>query len=170
MNFTFKKLTKEFSPRCHHDQTVTKNNSQISCIIPIDSETLVYNILVKKRNVSIVYNILVKKRNISIVYNILVKKRNISIVYYILVKKRHISIVYNILVKKRNISIVYNILVKKRNISIVYYRLVKKRHITSLSIFITFLIQTIFYDKLLFSSLYVVSNIDMCTKFISVQL
>jgi hypothetical protein len=50
------------------------------------------------------------------------------------------------------------------------YILVKKRNVTPLSIFITFLIQTIFYDKLLFSSIYVVMNIDMCTKFISVQL
>jgi hypothetical protein len=49
------------------------------------------------------------------------------------------------------------------------YILVKKRNVTPLSIFITFLIQTIFYDKLLFSSIYVVMNIDMCTKFISVQ-
>ena len=46
----------------------------------------------------------------------------------------------------------------------------EKNQRTPLSIFITFLIQTIFYDKLLFSSLYVVMNIDMCTKFISVQL
>jgi hypothetical protein len=50
------------------------------------------------------------------------------------------------------------------------YILVKKRNVTPLSIFITFLIQTIFYDKLLFSGIYVVMNIDMCTKFISVQL
>ena len=50
------------------------------------------------------------------------------------------------------------------------YILVKKRNVTPLSIFITCLIQTIFYDKLLFSSFYVVMNIDMCTKFISVQL
>ena len=52
----------------------------------------------------------------------------------------------------------------------ILYILVKKRNITPLSISITFLIQTIFYDELLFSSLYVVMNIDMCTKFISVQL
>jgi hypothetical protein len=44
----------------------------------------------------------------------------------------------------------------------------KKR--TPLSILIPFLIQTIFYDKLLFSSLYVSMNIGMCTQFISVQL
>jgi hypothetical protein len=47
------------------------------------------------------------------------------------------------------------------------YILVKKRNVTPLSIFITILMQTIFYDKLLFSSLYVVMNIDMCTTFIS---
>jgi transposase len=50
------------------------------------------------------------------------------------------------------------------------YILVKKRNVTPFSILITFLTQTIFYDKLLFSNLYVVMNIDMCTELISVQL
>ena len=50
------------------------------------------------------------------------------------------------------------------------YILVKKGNVTPLSIVIAFLIQTIFYDTLLFSSLYVVMNIDMCTQFFSVQL
>ena len=54
--------------------------------------------------------------------------------------------------------------------SFTVYILVKKGNVTSLSIFITFLIETIFYDKLLFPSLYVVMNIDMCTQFFSVQL
>ena len=47
------------------------------------------------------------------------------------------------------------------------YILVKKRNVTPLSIFITFSMQAIFYDKLLFSSLYVVMNIAMFTTFIS---
>ena len=55
-------------------------------------------------------------------------------------------------------------------IRIIYIYQSKKRNVTPLSIFITFLIQTIFYDKLLFSSLYVVMNIEMCMQFISVQL
>ena len=50
------------------------------------------------------------------------------------------------------------------------YILVKKRNVTPFSILITFLTQTMFYDKLLFSNLYVVMNIDMCTELISVQL